>query len=1448
MASISVGSVSIDVVPSVRNFASQIRREILPEADRVGREAGRRIQAGIENGVRPVDIQVNMGTALARLQRLRDLVSDIDGRTVNVTVNVDLANSLAEIRLLGQLLDRLDGRNVNIQVDMQIASVLAQMAAVQAAANRLDGQRSRLSVNMDIGGALASISTLRAALIGLGLLASPALTGIGAGIIGLVGPLSAAAVGFGGLAAVAVPSVMRISEALKAQEQAQKQAVSTAAQAQSRAFAMAGAQQQLAAAIRQAGYAHKQALDQVRRAEQDLAAAQRSALAAQRELNEARGQARRDLQDLANDVASARLAERQATFDLADAEAELARLRADPKATQDQIARAQLEVDQARQRLKEQQLATRRLIEDEKKARKAGVEGSDLVRQARERLEEANRRVTESERELADARANVARVDQQSAEAVASARRALAQASMQSAAATNNLAYAMAQLSPLERQLMSEWQGLTDVFKAWQKSLQPDVIPVLIKGIGLVKQALPALAPIVRASAQAVGGLLDEMAAAAKSPFWTQFGQFLADAAGPAITGLGRLAGSLVTAFAGIAQGFAPIGFAFLEILNTLAARFAAFATGLTENPAFQAFVAQFKALAPLMTETIASLGSLVGSLFQALAPAMQGSLELFRGLATALSNVFRGIGPAIASVFNTLGPAITAVANSLAPVLVQLGNALAPLINQLITGLQPILVGLAPILGQVISYLQPVIAALIAGLQPAIASLVPVVGLLVQLLGRVLVALAPILPVLGRFIASLVAGLMPILTPIADAIAQVAEQIAGTLIQALQQSLPALQQMLLAVASLLPELIPLIPLWAEWFAAIAPLLPTLVQLAAVLVTALVPVLRIVIQAVVLVWRTIATLVLPIFRLMVTVIQWVAAILTPIITAIGWLIRSIGTAAMWLWQNAIQPAFRAIGTIAQWLYSFVMVVLIAPLLLAFKLVQAAVGFLYRAVIKPIFTAIGAVVRWAWNTLIQPPLSALVSFLQKTLGPVFRWIYSSVIKPIWDKVGAAIRWVWDNAIKPAFDAIKKGVSKLGDAFKVGVDAIGRAWDKLKDAAKKPVNFVIGTVFNKGIVGVWNAVARLVPGVKELSPLPTFATGGIYPGYTPGRDIGLAAVSGGEAIMRPEFTRAVGEDFIHSANAAARAGGVGGVARFLAGVGDPGGVAGVPFAGHFFLGGVIDGFKKAAKGFFIGGLRKAAEKVFGPLQALADRTLGKMGGFGQLMAGIPRGLIAKIMSFFGPLEDKIGGPGKRAVAAARKQLGVPYSWGGGGLDGPTRGIGRGANTVGFDCSALLRYGWYQATKKIAPRTTYTQIPWVKRIPKPVPGAFGFPHSGHVFMASDKPNRIIEAPYTGAHVREVPMRSAWWGLPPWKFDNGGFLPTGPSLVYNGTGSPEPVFTDAQWRRIEENTVGGDGGDHYHLHMDGMTRAAYEAQMRSGFAAMSAQRARKDRTRRRR
>ncbi|MGG8406660.1 NlpC/P60 family protein [Streptomyces sp. 12297] len=73
----------------------------------------------------------------------------------------------------------------------------------------------------------------------------------------------------------------------------------------------------------------------------------------------------------------------------------------------------------------------------------------------------------------------------------------------------------------------------------------------------------------------------------------------------------------------------------------------------------------------------------------------------------------------------------------------------------------------------------------------------------------------------------------------------------------------------------------------------------------------------------------------------------------------------------------------------------------------------------------------------------------------------------------------------------------------------------------------------------------------------------------------------------------------------------------------------------------------------------------------------------------------------------------------ITAALAQLGIPYSWGGGGPDGPSTGIccspgGQdGRQVVGFDCSGLTQYAYAKAGINL-PRTAASQAGGGQRIP--------------------------------------------------------------------------------------------------------------------------------------
>lgn len=144
---------------------------------------------------------------------------------------------------------------------------------------------------------------------------------------------------------------------------------------------------------------------------------------------------------------------------------------------------------------------------------------------------------------------------------------------------------------------------------------------------------------------------------------------------------------------------------------------------------------------------------------------------------------------------------------------------------------------------------------------------------------------------------------------------------------------------------------------------------------------------------------------------------------------------------------------------------------------------------------------------------------------------------------------------------------------------------------------------------------------------------------------------------------------------------------------------------------------------------------AEKV---LAALSGASLSSDLGCAQPASG---GLPANLPPGF---------PGA-LIAAAAKEIGTPYVWGGGNFDGPTGG--------GFDCSGLVLYAAYQASggRVRLPHYTGDQIhlgqpvAWTDKQPGDLiffsyAGAAA-PHHVAIYVGGD---RILQAPRTGEDVR--------------------------------------------------------------------------------------------------
>ncbi|MFF3928286.1 hypothetical protein [Streptomyces hirsutus] len=1455
---------------------------------------GQRLRAQVqaaEASLPNINLTADSSDAEADIARLRAQLTAL--RDVRVGIDMDAATATAQIQAIQARLQALAASNADVAIRVDSAAAAAQLAAVQAMVNRLDGQSANINVR------IRGMELLVTAALALGPALLPVLPVAAAGLGAIAAAATAAAVGIGGIALVAAPAFMQIGKVLQSQKAAQDAAAQAtlqggqaSSQAAQRAMQMASAQQSLATAhrnaarqirqaergitdasrnaaeaneraaqqvkqakqsladaVQQAADRQEQSLEQIRSAEESLVNAQRTARQAQQDLTEARKDAARQLEDLESRLANASLSERDAVLAVQEAHNRLIRMReaGDDVAYADQ-QRIQLAYDQAVQRLEDQRTETKRLSAEKKAADKAGVDGSELVLDAQERLRqaeagvasqqkalakarsdasrqavrsqrdiaEAQERVAESQRNVTrtqeDGARSVARAQEQLAEAqqsaadsISSAQRQIASASLSAAGGVDQAAIAqakyqaeLAKLTPSARKTYDAFLGLRTAFKGWSRDLQPEVMPIFTRALNGLKNSLPGLTPFVVEAADAIKGLQDRASKGFKSPWWQEFKKDLEGSIKPAITGLGVGFANIFKGMAGVMQAFFPHMDSISERMQRITKRFADWGANLKGSPEFERFLSYSSEMAPVLADTFGKIGTALMDIGQALKPVSKPLLELVGAFAQGLSHI-------------------------------------ATYLPEVVIGLWGLLV---------VTRLWRIALWMASGAMAAfnLISMAGPWGWIVLGITAVVVAAVYMYRRFSWF--------------------REAVQVVWSAIQA--------GAMWLWNTALKP--------FFAWFGKIVTWLWT---------TIIKPYIGFLISY----WKMVGSIALwlwdtvlkPFFSGFGAVVMWLwNSIIKPYVGFIITYWQKVAAVALWLWNNAIKPAFNFIAAAAKILATIIVVLLVAPLVAGFKLLAfigkwlwqnalkpafegiAALGmWLWTNALKPAFQGIGAAAKWLWTNAIKPAWSGIQTgtkwLWEKALRPVFKfiwegmkevgrwgtWLWKNAIKPAWDGIVSAGKYAWDKGIKPVFDRFKEIVRSLKGAFNTAVDSIKSAWDRVKGVAKKPVNFIVDTVYNKGIVGVWNKVAGAF-GAPKLEKFQ-FASGGIMPGYTPGRDVhrfvsptgGALELSGGEAIMRPEFTRAVGSGFVGTMNSIAKSHGSQGIKAALAPMlgGNPrtptdtslrysgGGVVQSFADGGIFgwikstasaaMGAGSDAWNKIKEGAsWLGDTLEASARagVKNVVDPLLKSFPGMDTGFGKMLRRIPDKIIDALFGYSKEADDKgaggIGGPRiSAALKWAKTQHGKPYQWAGNG-------------NPSWDCSGLMsaiesvirgqkphrRWATMAFQGKTAPPG------WVKN----GNSAFkigitnaGVGHTSGTLGKTNVESRGGDGVVVGSRARgyKSSLYTDWYGFEPGKYDRGGMLQPGFNLAYNGTGRPEPVLTGSQFNALARG--GGELGD---------------------------------------
>ena len=1442
MAGSITGSVSVEVVPDAKRWASRLRAAILGDAEQIGAEFGKAFGAaasktigdavakGVEKSAREAEraapaqgaaVGGKFAAALkARLEAaLRDMPEiKLDADTdparrelaeiraemkaladLKIGVDLDAATAQARLAALQERLKALSASDVDLQVRVDAGAAAAELVLFDAEVDRLDGREVDVQVDADTSRARAELEGMGAS----GNVASGRILAL-VGAIGLIGPalgplaalaagaFSAIAVGAAAAATgvgVLVLALAPVISATQAVMQNQNRANTASAQAESRAFALASAQDSLKAALRGVASAQADAANAAERsdrkiadarrrvedvvrsaassiaradrsvasAEKNLADAQRDALRAQQNLTDARRQYAQDQEDLASRLANGALDEREAVLRLAEAKEELAKAEADPRVNAIDREQARLAVDQAVQGLKDQQTENRRLAEEKAKADRDGVDGSEKVKNATQQLEDANQRVADSEervqlavearaeaqrsaaRDIAEAQQNVAEAQRDAAEQQRRSAESIASAQQAVVNAHRAVEQASVRSATAGGVAMEAMQkklaALSPAGRTFVKFLTDELIPEFQR---LSRIAQTGFLP----------GLTDGMRSLIESgPEFDQVVKAISTTLGD----MAREAGKALTSpfwkdfLRFMRDEFPPV----LRSLGTIFGNIA------------KAFAGFMIAMAPVNTMILKALTGLSGKL-AALATDTDPNSPIQRFVRFMTTE-----GPKVGSALMDIVGAIGTLIVKLAPLGVKVIEATAAIVGFIAALPKPVLEGIALGIGAV--------ALAIAGLnfQMAITALGP--GAAYALAIGAIAAIMVIAYRNSQPFRDIVQKVWKVLKDAGTVItSQVHPAIAG-LAKTVREDLgPAFAGLIEAMGPLVKWLVEkLAPVIATQFKVIIKVIDVALQ---------------VISGLINLWVGVCTL------------DWSKAWtgIKQIFGSVWDEIRVLLDAGWVLIKGAFTNGAESITKAWSGLWEGIK-----------KLTTGA-----WTLIKGAFTNGAESVTKAWKGLWEGLKSIFSAF--KITVMVLMYAAWTLIKGAFTNGAESVKKTWNglwtalkSPIATTFTTIKtaidKGMAGAKSAFATGVAGIKSAWDKLTDVAKTPVRFVINTVMG-GLATKFNSISSKVGGPTLPVPSVNFADGGVLPGYTPGRDVhqffsptaGFLALSGGEAVMRPEFTRAVGgEAGIEALNRLARQG-----APLVEMFGQR----------RFADGGVLNFIKSKAASTWDWVTDKSSDlykAVTNPGAFLGGFTIpGASGVFRSAASAagssIKDSLIRKISSLWSTFKDAfdVSGVG-----------GFP----------PGGGTGMGYQAMADWVRQYLPGVAITSTYRPGAVTSSgnTSYHAMGRALDMAPSMETFNKIKQSYGASIR--ELIYSPagtaqvkdgkshyYTGA-VRDMHWNHVHWamrdgGVVPMlkRYDQGGWLPTGLSTVLNQTGRPEPVLNSGQWDALRQ---GGSG-----------------------------------------
>lgn len=249
-------------------------------------------------------------------------------------------------------------------------------------------------------------------------------------------------------------------------------------------------------------------------------------------------------------------------------------------------------------------------------------------------------------------------------------------------------ASAAGELTPEMEALADALDRLKDVWDTLMDSIAGPGFALMADGVNLLATILPALEPLFIATATAMSGVLDSIAAWVASPEFGEMMEFFTGFGVDMLVSFLTIGGNLIQFFGRLFDAIAPFASDMMSGLEDITGRWAEWARTLGDNPEFQEFLDTTREYGPKVLDFLGALMDALMAVGDALLPFAGPMLDGFTFFLEMIANAPTGVLTALIGLFgglflvtSVLIPIVSAIATSFGAVTAVLGAVTLPIV-----------------------------------------------------------------------------------------------------------------------------------------------------------------------------------------------------------------------------------------------------------------------------------------------------------------------------------------------------------------------------------------------------------------------------------------------------------------------------------------------------------------------------------------------------------------------------------------------------------------------------------------------------------------------------------------------------------------------------------------------------------------------------------------------